>query len=324
MNNHPLETLFKQYLAEKDITRGTFELYNTVLKQYTLYLKEHQILYAKTNDVIHYLDWKRNQGYSVRWIYHQTSTIKGLYRYLSFNQKRLGLPEEYAFDISEPIKNVRIKNRKSKPILTIEQAKHLILCTKNNRKYIWHYRDHAMVYLMITTGLRSIEIRRARKKDLRVVNNQLILYVQGKGRKSADEFVKIAEGVETAINDYLNKRKDKNPYLFISHSNHSDIPYLSRTFFIGMFKRVLKDSGLEDTKITPHCLRHTAAAMNLLRGGSIEATRALLRHTNIQSTLVYAHHIQRMKDDSEYQIESFILKEEASISYDDFIAYLET
>ncbi len=63
MNNHPLETLFKQYLAEKDITRGTFELYNTVLKQFTLYLKEHQILYAKTIDVINYLEWIQNQEY---------------------------------------------------------------------------------------------------------------------------------------------------------------------------------------------------------------------------------------------------------------------
>ena len=205
---------------------------------------------------------------------------------------------------------MRIKNRKSKPILTIEQAKHLILYTKNNRKYIWHYRDHAMVYLMITTGLRSVEIRRARKKDLRVVNNQLILYVQGKGRKSADEFVKIAEGVETAINDYLNKRKDKNPYLFISHSKHSDIPYLSRTFFIGMFKRVLEDSGLEDTNITPHSLRHTAATLNLLRGGSLEATRQFMRHTNMSSTLIYAHHIKRVKDDSENQIERYILGED--------------
>ncbi len=164
-----------------------------------------------------------------------------------------------------------------------------------------------MVYLMITTGLRSVEIRRARKKDLRVVNNQLILYVQGKGRKSADEFVKISPGVKEAINDYLNKRKDNNPYLFISHSKHSDIPYLSRTFFIGMFKRILKDCGLEDTKITPHSLRHTAATINLLRGGSLEATKRFMRHTNMSTTLIYAHHICRMKDDSENQIENYIL-----------------
>ena len=310
MKNHPLKLLIKQYLAEKDITRGTFELYNTVLKQYILYLIDHQILYAKTTDVINYLEWKRSEGYSSRWISHQITAIKGLYRYLSLNQKRLNLPEEYAFDITETIKNVRIKKGLSKPILTIDQAKHLLVCTKKNRKYIWHYRNYAIIYLMITTGLRSIEIRRARKKDLRFINNQLILYVQGKGRQSADEYVKITKGVETAINDYLNKRKDKNPYLFISHSKHSDIPYLSRSFFVRMFRRVLKDCKLEDTKITPHSLRHTAATINLLRGGSLEATRQFMRHANISSTLIYAHHIERMKDDSENQIEKYILGED--------------
>jgi len=310
MNNHPLELLIRQYLAEKDITRRTFELYMTILKQFTLYLKDQQILYAKTSDVIDYLEWKRNQGYSTRWIYLQISALKGLYRYLCFNQKRLDLPVEYADDITEPIQNERIRNSSSKPILTVDQAKQLILCSKNIRKYIWHYRDHAMIYLMITSGLRSVEIRRARKKDLRVVNNQLVLYVQGKGRKSADEFVKITEGVETAIHDYLMKRKDTNPYLFISHSNHSDIPYLSRPFFNRMMKRVLIECGLEDTLITPHSLRHTAATLNLLRGGSLESTRQFLRHTNMSTTLVYAHHLCRMKDDSENLIESYILGED--------------
>jgi integrase/recombinase XerD len=322
MNNHPLELLIREYLAEKDITRGTWELYNTVLKQYSLYLKEHQILYAKTSNVINYREWKRGQGYSVRWIYHQISAIKGLYQYLRLNQKRLDLPIEYTFDITESIKNEQIKNRISKPILTISQAKHLILCTKKIRKYIWHYRDHAMIYMMITTGLRSIEIRRARKKDLRVVNNQLVLYVQGKGRKSRDEYVKISPGVKEAINDYLNKRKDKNPYLFISHSKHTDIPYLSRTFFIRMFKRVLEDCNLEETKITPHSLRHTAATLNLLRGGSLEETKRFMRHTNMSSTLVYAHHINRLKDDSQNQIEKFILGEESFV-YGDYLIELE-
>ena len=313
MNNHSIEWLIKQYLEEKDITMGTFELYNTILTQYTLYLKEHQIRYAKTRDVESYLDWKRNQGYSSRWIYNQISAIKGLYRYLCSNQKRLDLPVEYAEDITETIKNERITNQVSKPILTVDQAKQLILRTKDNRKYIWHYRDHAMIYLMITTGLRSVEIRRAKKKDLRVVGNQSILYVQGKGRKSADEFVKISAGVDAAIDDYLQKRKDKNPYLFISHSKHTDIPYLSRTFFIRMFRRVLEDCGLEATLITPHSLRHTAATFNLLRGGSLEATRQFMRHANASTTLIYVHHLSRMNDDSENLVERYILREDVLI-----------
>ena len=86
-----------------------------------------------------------------------------------------------------------------------------------------------------------------------------------------------------------------------------------------MFQRVLKDCGLEETNITPHSLRHTTATLNLLRGGSLESTRQLMRHKNIQSTLVYAHHINRMKDDSESQIEKFILGEASFIYGDDTI-----
>ena len=302
--------MIEAYLAEKDITKGTLDLYRTILKQYTSYLTTHRVLHAKTRDVVNYLAWKKDQGYSTRWMYNQISAIKGFYRYLKRNQTRLGLPVEYAHDITESIKNVRIKKGLSKPVLTIEQAKHIILTTKDSRKHIWHYRDHALVYLMITTGLRSVELRRARRKDLKTINNQPVLYVQGKGRRLADDFVKIPPGVEAAIKDYLERRKDKNPYLFVSHSYHTDKPYLSRTFFVRMIKRVLKDSGLENTGITTHSLRHTAATLNLLRGGSLESTKKLMRHQSLATTLIYAHHIERINDDSENQVERYILNEE--------------
>ena len=309
MVNHPLEPLIIDYLAEKDVTKGTRELYTTVLNQYTGYLKEHHILYAKKSDVINYINWKKSQGYSTRWVYHQISAIKGLYKYLSLNQKRLDLPIEYASDITATLKNVCITQTLSKPILTAEQAKHLILHMNENRKYIWHYRDYAIIYLMLTTGMRTVEIRRAKKKDLKIMNHQPILYIQGKGRQSSDEYVKLSKGAEEAINDYLKRRNDKNPYLFISHSFHTDRHDLSRTFFLRMIQRVLKDCGLEKIKITPHSLRHTAATFNLLRGSSLESTKKFMRHSNIASTLIYAHHISRLKDDSENQIEKYVLKE---------------
>ncbi|MDI6453694.1 hypothetical protein [Peloplasma aerotolerans] len=60
MNIHPLESLIKQYLEEKDITIGTGEVYQTILNQYLNYLKDHHISYAKTSDVMNYLTWKRS------------------------------------------------------------------------------------------------------------------------------------------------------------------------------------------------------------------------------------------------------------------------
>jgi len=310
IKTHPLENLIEQYLEEKDITIGTKEVYKTILKQYLNFLKEHQILYAKTNDVISFRECSRNRGCSSRWIYHQITVLKGLYHYLSVSQRRLDLAKVYSWDIMESIKNERIEKRVSKPILTIEQAKHLILFLKDHRKHVWHYRDYALIYLMITTGLRSIEVRRARIKDLRMIHNEHILDVHGKGRSSSDEFVKISKGLGEAIQDYLKKRKDQNPYLFVSRSKRSKKP-MTRTIFNSIFKRILKDSNLEDTQITAHSLRHTAATMNLLRGGSLASTKRLMRHSKIATTMIYAHHLDMIHDDSENQIEQYILGSES-------------
>lgn len=310
MDNHPLDYLIEQYLSEKDITKGSFELYKIILNQYRDYLKEHNITYAKKTDIVNYINLKKKSGYSNNWLFHQVQTIKAFYKYLSLNRKRLNLPETYAYDITESIKNVRKKPRTSNTVLTVEQAKQLLMQTKENRKYIWHYRDYAIIYLMLLTGLRGVEIRRAKKKDLKVINQETILYIQGKGRGQADIFVRVTKGAREAIEDYLLLRKDKSPFLFISHSNHTKNYGLDRTFFNLMFKRVLKMAGLEDVHLTPHSLRHTAATLNLLSGGSIEDTKSFLRHENMTSTLIYAHHLDRLEDDSEEKLENYILGKE--------------
>lgn len=312
MSFHQLFQLVEDYLTDKDMTKESFDLYQTILKQYTNYLENNQIEFAKTSDVTKYIKSIKDKGYSVSWINLQLTAIKGLYRYLSDNQRRYDLPLEYAFDITLSIKNEQSSRENNRPLLTIEQAKQLIIKTKENRRYIWHYRDHAMIYLMLTTGIRGVEVRRLKKKDFSVLNEQLILYVQGKGRDNADEYVKIPSGVEEAINDYLSKREDKSPYIFVSHRKHTDKYILSRTFFNSMFKRVLRDSGLSDLNLTPHALRHTAATANLLRGESLEQTRQFMRHSQVTSTMIYAHHLKEKNLDSQNELESFILSSNES------------
>lgn len=306
MKTHPLENLIEHYLQEKDISQGTFAVYEIILKQYLNYLITNNITYAEKRDVVNYIAGKESQGYSTHWLWQQLTVVKGLYKYLSKHQKWLKIPEVYADDITASIKNIPREKTTAKPILTIAQAKHLILYLQNNRKWIWNYRDYAMIYLMITTGLRSIEIRRARIKDLKMINGEQILYVQGKGRSSADAFVKITDGLNEAISDYLQQRQDKNPYLFVSRS-HRSTNILHRTAFLKIFRRILKDAGLEDANITPHCLRHTAATMNLLRGGTLKSTKQLMRHEKLATTMIYAHHLDLIHDDSENKIEQYIL-----------------
>mgnify|MGYP003850469579 CR=1 FL=1 len=317
LKKHPLQALSEDYLSEKKVSRQTLKSYRIAFKKYIEYLNKKKITYAKTSDVINYREWRRAMGYSSQYLYIHICALKGLYRYLRINQKRLNLPEVYGHDVMAEIKNERINYHIKKPILTIQQAKHLILHTRHMRKYIWHYRNHAIIYLMITTGLKPVEVIHARRKDYLIKKGKSLLLVRKNGRGKASDFVKIPPGLKASIDEYLSKRRDDNPYLFISHRKISTHGHLSRTFFRRMFDEVLKACQMETLGITPHCLRHSAASLNLLRGGSIEQTKHLMRHAGISSTLVYAEHIKRMQDDSEDQIEAYILGEDEADGMDE-------
>lgn len=318
MKPHPLEALSEAYLAQKNVSTSTKQSYTFAFKHFITYLKDQNIECAKTSDVLKYREEKRMLGHSTYSVHVQISALKGLYRYLRLNQKRLNLPTTYAHDIMTSVKNERITPHIKKPILTIKQAKQLILHTKNTRNYIWHYRDHAIMYVMITSGLRPIEVIHAKLQDYQTVEGVRVLYIREKAGLT-DEYVKLSRGASCALDAYLKKRSDDTPYLFIAHRHTSVKGHLSRTFFKDMFARVLKDCGLDGLNITPHCLRHTAAILNLLRGASLESTKVLMRHVKIQSTLVYQDYIERMRDDSAHQMEAFILKEEAARFYDYFL-----
>lgn len=323
MTIHPLKALSEMYLQEKTLSESSLKSYRIVYKHFTIYLVKHAIQYATTADIIAYRADMRELGSSTYNIYIHISAIKGLYHYLKQNQKRLDLPIEYAYDVAAAIQNERIKRALRKPILTPEQARHMILHTQANRKYLWEYRDHAIVYIMITAGLKVHEVIHARKADYVMLDQCPILYIHNKDQKGQPDYVKLTKGTQQALDDYLNLRQDDNPYLFIAHKKPAQYGYLSRMFFMHMFRTLLKRCGLEDAGVTPHCLRHTAAALNLLRGGSVEVTKQLMRHVNIQSTLIYKDYLERLVDDSENQIEAFILKEDGLTAYEAFIDYLE-
>ena len=99
LNNHQLEELSEQYLSEKMFAMATIKSYKIAFKKYIMYLKEHNIKYAKTSDIIRYRERKRVLGHSTHYIYIHISALKGFYHYLRLNQKRLDLLVEYAYDI---------------------------------------------------------------------------------------------------------------------------------------------------------------------------------------------------------------------------------
>ncbi|MDI6452373.1 tyrosine-type recombinase/integrase [Peloplasma aerotolerans] len=310
MIDHPLKKLSEHYLNEQDLSKSTIKTYRICYKYYLMYLIEHDILYAKTSDVIRFRESLRKRGHSTYYIHTYICALKSLYRYLRENQHRLSFPTEYTYDIMLAVKNEKIKPHLKKPLLNLDEAKHLLIYTKEHRKIIYDYRNYAIIALMITAGLSSHEIIHLKKVDYQMIDDHHVLLIEKNGTRHKDT-VYLSKGVVEAIDDYLIKRRKKeNPYLFISQNQTTPEGYLSRTFFYYMFEKVIKKCGLEHTNITPHSLRHTAAYLNLLRGGSIESTKRLLRHVDIKSTLVYVDYIDKLNDHTAESIESFILKED--------------
>lgn len=70
--------------------------------------------------------------------------------------------------------------------------------------------DFAILNLMLRTGLRGIEIVRANCRDIQTKAGVDVLYVQGKGRASKDNFVVLTPKALSPIAAYLEKRSNVN------------------------------------------------------------------------------------------------------------------
>ena len=186
--------------------------------------------------------------------------------------------------------------------MTIEQAKRLL--SSVDRNFLIGKRDYAILNLLLRTGLRTIEIIRANVGDLCQEGGEAVLWIQGKGRDDKDEFVILTDYTLSPLHEYLSsrgKKKDKAP-LFASHSNRN---YNSRltTFSISrIIKQYLRQIGLDNKRLTAHSLRHTAITLSLQGGATIQEAKALGRHASIDTTMIYAHNIERIAQAPERRI----------------------
>ena len=69
-----------------------------------------------------------------------------------------------------------------------------------------------------------------------------------------------------------------------------------------LLKNKLRKISIDDSRHTAHSLRHTAATQALLNGVSLTQVQQVLGHTNINTTLIYSHAIERMKNKSEQTV----------------------
>ncbi|MGN0038609.1 MAG: tyrosine-type recombinase/integrase [Coriobacteriales bacterium] len=174
-------------------------------------------------------------------------------------------------------------------------------------------RDYAIFNLLARTGLRTVELFRARIIDLRNQGGQTVLLVMGKGRQERDDLVVITPATEGPLRDYLAMRRaagvdaclPESP-LFASLSNKTCGQPLSTRSLREIVKGAMRKAGIDDPRISAHSLRHTAITLALLGGASITQAQALARHTDVNVTLGYSHALDRMANAPEHLVDRML------------------
>ena len=287
--------LYERFIAFLDASPKTIETYTRNLRQFFKYLSQNYISDPKREDIISYREYlKQDLKLKPTTVQSYIVVVRSFFQWTS--------QEGIYPNVADKVKGAKISTQHKKDPLTTNQAKDII--SSFDRSTEAGARDYAIFSLMITGGLRDIEVQRASLEDLRILGDDTVLYIQGKGREEKSDYVKIPHPVEKAIREYLKLRtgiKASDP-LFSSTSNNNRGGRLTTRSISGIVKKAFKASGYDSDRLTAHSLRHTAGTLNLLNGGSLEDTQQLLRHSNINTTMIYLHHIDRAKNQSEERI----------------------
>jgi integrase/recombinase XerC/integrase/recombinase XerD len=287
--------ILNYYTASMDIKAKSKDTYIKGIRNFLGWLSENSILSPTRQDVLLYKEYLLSY-YSASTVSTYITAIKSFYSFLETE----GISTN---NITTGIKGAKSANGFRKDALTIEQTKNVL--SSINQDDIIGVRNFAVINLLTRTALRTIEIERANIADIRQSGGEALLYIQGKGRDEKDEFVVLTEATLLPIMNYLNMRvkTDSNEPLFISHSDRNTGNRLTTRSIRRIVKEAFISVGYDSDRLTTHSLRHTAVTFSLIGGATLQEAQAMARHRNINTTMIYAHNIDRINKASERKID---------------------
>lgn len=323
---------FFDFVQWIDRTANTTRTYITNLRQFMAYLKYKAIRQPKREDILSYrdfltaehdairLDTQKSEGWSYQTdhngnplrikckpttITQYLRSVCQFFRWTSSNN----LYPDIASNIHAPkirhnihrrealtVEEVQIieKNIVTEADTNLETAKQAKKDTANRiqRTTEQGKRLYAMYLLTVNAGLRTIELSRAKVKDLETKRGKTYLYIWGKGHSEPDQKKPIAPEVAEAIRDYLNSRADtptgESP-LFVATGNRSGGKRIAATTISTMLKKAMQSAGFNSERLTAHSLRHTAGTAVQEITGNLYLTQKYMRHSNPATTEIYLH-----------------------------------
>jgi integrase/recombinase XerC/integrase/recombinase XerD len=280
----PILQLMDEFLANQDISEISRKKYRDNLHVFIGWLTRNADMNnLQKATIIAYKQWLIDSGRTPSTIDNYLAPVRQFFKYLA----ECDIHKNIAVDVRSPKKSQSF----SKDYLRSHQVRQLLNIV--NRANTYGLRDYAIINLMVRTGMRCIEVSRANVEDLRQEEGRWILYIQGKGRYAKDRALGVTEKIVNPIAEYItaHELKQSSP-LFLNHSYVSRDTRITTITISKTVKRYLRSIGIDNSKISAHSLRHTAAITALKSGADILAVKSMLGHNKIETTMIYQRAIE--------------------------------
>ncbi len=294
------------YLDYIDLKENTKIGYKNILYGFAKFLEKRQVLEPTRNDLLAFKEHSLKHLGSAS-VQKYIVVLRGFFKHLKFK----GVYE----DISYQVRGCKVETTFKRMPLSIKDSIKLISKAKKKAVNEIGKRDYALVVLFLTTGIRSIEAERANTNDIDIVQGEAVLHIQGKGRDSKAEFVKLSEETYSAIQEYLATidtnsiaDDDRGTPLFLTKPHNGIRRRLSTKMIRTQIKDLLVSIGYNSRAYSVHSLRHTFATTALLKGASILQTQEALRHKNISTTQIYSHMVEGLGSNTNQIVSDALFK----------------
>jgi len=285
---------FQRRLAER-----TLAMYGDAFKRLETLRTQHKLGWADVR-AHHVRGWTARlhaQGLGPRSIAITLAAWRGLYKWLG----KEGIANLNPVDGIKPPKAAKplpkalsvdqaVALASHQPGQEADEAGSSAAATRQAREAPWlHARDHAMIELLYSSGLRSAELLGLDFVASNEARGWVDLqageaHVLGKGSKR--RIVPVGQAALTALSIWLTMRDrltpPDTPALFISRLGRRLTPMQLRN----RLKQLAQQAGLP-THVHPHMLRHSFASHLLQSSSDLRAVQELLGHAHISTTQVY-------------------------------------
>ena len=200
-------------------------------------------------------------------------------------------------NVSKYVKGYKVSATPKKNVLTQEQIKTIY-------NGLTDLREKALFGLLITTGMRGVEVSNAKIENLKMVNGEYVLYIKCKGHTEYDEYVKIADNIMEDLVNYIGDRT--SGHIFTSTSNHNTGNGVTTLTIRRIIKAIFKRFGIDDETISLHSTRRTFACVAYNNGASIYEIQQVLHHVSITTSQRYLKQADRDNNSSEKTIANIL------------------